>query len=80
MIKTKWITNGKYFLSYQKIFRTPYGYHLIKVVEREIPAPPTLDEARDKIIAFLKQSKSSKLLEEWVGALRQGAEIVIHDN
>ena len=60
--------------------RTPYGYHLIKVVEREIPAPPTLDEARNKIITFLKQAKSSKLLEEWVGTLRQGAEIIIHDN
>ena len=60
--------------------RTPYGYHLIKVSEREIPAPPTLEEARDKIIAFLKQDKCSKLLEEWVGLLRQGAEITIHDN
>jgi peptidyl-prolyl cis-trans isomerase C len=60
--------------------RTPYGYHLIKVSEREIPAPPTLDEARDKIIVFLKQAKSSNLLEQWVGILRQGAEIIIHDN
>jgi len=60
--------------------RTPYGYHLIKVTEREIPAPPTLDEARDKIIAFLKQAKSSRLLEEWVAVMRQGAEIIIHDN
>lgn len=60
--------------------RTPYGYHLIKVTEREIPAPPTLDEARDKIIAFLKQSKSSRLLEEWVAVMRQGAKIIVHDN
>ena len=60
--------------------RTPYGYHLIKVSEREIPAPPTLDEARDKIIVFLKQAKSSNLLEQWVGILRQGAEIIIHGN
>jgi len=60
--------------------RTTYGYHLIKVSERQIPAPPTLEEARDKIIAFLKQAKCSKLLEEWVGILRQGAEITIHDN
>lgn len=60
--------------------RTPYGYHLIKITEREIPAPPTLEEARDKIVAFLKQSKSSRLLETWVTTLRQGAEIMIHDN
>lgn len=57
--------------------RTPYGYHLIKITERDIPAPPTLEEARDKIIAFLKQAKSSKLLEEWVASLRQDAEVLI---
>ncbi len=60
--------------------RTPYGYHLIKITAREIPAPPTLEEARDKIVAFLKQAKSSRLIEEWVASLRQGAEIIFPDN
>ena len=45
--------------------RTPYGYHLIKVTAHEIPPPPTLEEARGKIIDFLKKAKGSKLLEEW---------------
>jgi len=57
--------------------RTPYGYHLIKVSEHEIPSPPTLDEARSKIVGFLKQSKGAKLLEEWVAELRNGSEIVL---
>lgn len=60
--------------------RTPYGYHLIKVTAHEISAPPTLDEARGKIITFLKQAKSSKLMEEWVGELRRGAKIVMLDS
>ena len=60
--------------------RTPYGYHLIKVTEREIPSPPTLDEARKKIVTFLKQTKGSKLLEEWVDELRNGAKIVMYKN
>ena len=58
--------------------RTPYGYHLIKVTGREIPAPPTLDEARGKIIGFLKKTSGSKLLAEWVAILRNGAKVVIH--
>ena len=58
--------------------RTPYGYHLIKVSEHEIPSPPTIDEARSKIIGFLKQTRGAKLLEEWVAELRNGAEIVIN--
>jgi peptidyl-prolyl cis-trans isomerase C len=58
--------------------RTPYGYHLIKVTEREIPAPPTLDEARGKIIGFLKKTSGSKLLAEWVAILRNDAKVVMH--
>lgn len=57
--------------------RTPYGYHLIKVSEHEIPSPPTIDEARSKIIGFLKQARGAKLLEEWVAELRNGADIVM---
>ena len=60
--------------------RTPYGYHLIKVSEHEIPSPPTFDEARSRIINFLKQAKGAKLLEEWVAKLRDGAKIEIHAN
>jgi len=60
--------------------RTPYGYHLIKVSEHEIPSPPTIDEARNKIIGFLKQARGAKLLEEWVAELRNGAEIVMIDS
>ncbi len=57
--------------------RTPYGYHLIKVAERDIPAPPTLEEARGKIIAFLKRAQGSQLLQQWVAQLRSKAKIVI---
>ena len=60
--------------------RTPYGYHLIKVSEHEIPSPPTLDEARSKIVGFLKQARGVKLLEEWVAELRNGADIVLLDS
>ncbi len=60
--------------------RTPYGYHLIKVVDHEFPAPQTLEEAREKIITFLKQTKSSNLLQEWVAQLRHGADIVLLGN
>ncbi len=58
--------------------RTPYGYHLIKVTAHEIPSPPTLEEARGKIVGFLKKARGAKLLEEWVAVLRNGAEVVMH--
>jgi peptidyl-prolyl cis-trans isomerase C len=60
--------------------RTPYGYHLIKVTARDLPAPPPLDAARDRIIGFLKRARGAQLLGEWVAELRRDAEIVVHEN
>ena len=59
--------------------RSPYGYHLIKVTAHEIPSPPTLEECRGKIIAFLKKARGSKMLEDWVAELHCNAEIVYHE-
>jgi peptidyl-prolyl cis-trans isomerase C len=60
--------------------KTPFGYHLIKVTAHDIPSPPTLDEARGKIITFLKKAQGARLLSGWVAELRRDAEIVIRDN
>lgn len=55
--------------------KTPYGYHLIKVTEHERPAPPTLEDSRDRIVAFLKKARGVEILEEWVDELREKADI-----
>jgi len=60
--------------------KTPYGYHLIKVTAHDIPAPPTLEDSRHRIIGFLKKTRGARLLEEWVADLRQEADIVLHGN
>jgi len=60
--------------------KTPHGYHLIKVTAHEIPAPPTLEDSRDRIVVFLKKTRGAKLLEQWVAELRRDAQIVIYDN
>lgn len=57
--------------------RTPFGCHLIKVKARELPAPLDLDEARPRIIHFLKRAAGTVRLEQWVGELRAQADIVI---
>ncbi len=59
--------------------KTPFGYHLLLVKEHEIPAPLTLDEARPKIVHFLKQAESAKILECWVNEMKQQADIVLID-
>jgi len=57
--------------------RTPFGLHLLKVTARDISAPPTLDEARPRIIQFLKRAAGAELLKLWVASLRQTAKVVI---
>jgi peptidyl-prolyl cis-trans isomerase C len=60
--------------------KTPYGYHLIKVTAHDIPAPPTLEESREKIIGFLKKASGAKLLEVWVAGLRQDGDVTVHEH
>lgn len=60
--------------------RTPYGFHLLKVVDHEIPAPPQLEDARPRIVGFLKKARGAKMLEEWVATLRCNAEIIVYDS
>jgi peptidyl-prolyl cis-trans isomerase C len=60
--------------------RTPLGYHLIKVTAHELPSPPRLEEARPRIIGFLKRRKGTQLLDRWVVELRRDAEIIMLDN
>ncbi len=54
---------------------TQFGYHLIKVTEREENSPLTIDEARHQIVAVLKKEAGSQLIGEWVEELKRKAVI-----
>jgi peptidyl-prolyl cis-trans isomerase C len=56
---------------------TQFGFHLIKVLDREEDVPMTLEEAKPKIRGFLKEEDAAAALKEWVGELRSAAEVVI---
>jgi peptidyl-prolyl cis-trans isomerase C len=56
---------------------TQFGFHLIKVLDREEDVPLTLEEATPKIRGFLKEEVAAAALKKWVGELRSAAEIVI---
>ena len=56
---------------------TQFGYHLIKVLDREEDVPLTLEEAAPKIRGFLREKAAAAALKEWVEELRSAAEIVI---
>jgi parvulin-like peptidyl-prolyl isomerase len=56
---------------------TQFGFHLIKVLDREEDVPLTQEEATPKIRGFLKEEAAAAALKKWVEELRSAAEIVI---
>ena len=57
------------------IIKTAYGYHLIKVTDRQEARVIPLEEARDKIIFFLKREKRDLAIRDYLLNLRSVANI-----
>jgi peptidyl-prolyl cis-trans isomerase C len=57
------------------VVETQFGYHIIKLIEKKDPGVVTLDEVKDKIEAYLKQTKAQKALLEYVDELKGKAKI-----
>lgn len=55
--------------------QTQFGFHLIRVKERNEGRTLSLEESTPKIVQFLKQEEGSKLLEDWVNDLKQEAAV-----
>lgn len=57
--------------------RTQFGYHIIKVTGRNAPHAATLDEARDRITAYIQDQKRQKATAQVIQKLRDDAKIEI---
>jgi len=62
------------------IVETQFGYHLIKVVDRQEARTVPLDEVKDKIAAHLKSQKENEAIGEYMQKLRQSATIQYASN
>lgn len=63
-----------------KVVETPYGYHIIKVLEKEKAGEVLSAKAREKVRAKLKREKEDRAYTEWLGRLRAGAVIKINES
>jgi len=61
-----------------EVVETQFGFHLIKVLDREEEVPLTLAEATPKIRRFLKEEAGAKALKEWVAQLKAKADITLN--
>lgn len=57
------------------IFRSPFGFHIVKLYERRAEGIRPLEEVRDNIQALLFDEKRQKMLEQYIDHLRAKAEI-----
>lgn len=57
------------------IVETQFGYHLIKVTDRKEAGTVPLEEAREAIESYLKNTKEQEAVNSYIGTLREKAEI-----
>jgi parvulin-like peptidyl-prolyl isomerase len=58
-----------------EVVETSFGYHIIKVTDRQDASTTPFDEAKDQIINYLTQNAKSKAAETYIQSLRDGATI-----
>ena len=57
------------------VVETPFGLHLIQVLERHEETPLSLAEAAPRIRRFLREEAAAALVKEWVAELRGRADV-----
>lgn len=60
-----------------EVVETPFGLHLIKVLDRQEPSPLTFEEAKPKIRDILKEEAVARELAAWVSELKGKAVITL---
>jgi len=61
-------------------FKTDYGYHIIKMEEKEAGRQFTLDQDYEQIKAMALQNKKQQMLEDWIEELKQNMYIQIKED
>ncbi len=58
--------------------RSQFGFHVIKVTDHRDAATVTLEAAKPKLLAYLKQQKRSAEIQQLIKALREKADVKIN--
>ena len=62
-----------------EVVRTKFGYHIIKMVDRQPEKQLSLEEVRDRIIRQLDSQQRREIRQTLAQDLRKEAQVVIHD-
>ena len=58
------------------VVETRFGYHIIKVTNRQEAATLEFDEVKENLLDMLKKQKQQKLAQEYITELKAEADIV----
>ena len=61
------------------IVKTPYGYHIIMVTDRQKAGVEPFDKVKDEIKDFLTNQEKVKVLQQFVETLKNNAKIEYND-
>ncbi len=57
--------------------RTPYGYHIVKVLQREEGKPPDYPADREQVVEDLRKAKAETAYGAWMDGLQKSARVEI---
>lgn len=60
--------------------KSPFGYHIIQVEERQAGQKATLDNTKDRIASMLRQQQEAPLMQPFLMGLQQKATIQVNDS
>lgn len=59
------------------VVETPFGYHVIQLLERKEPQPIPFEQVQERIAAGLRQEKQQEMISQHVVALREKAKVEV---
>ncbi len=62
------------------VVKTPFGYHIIKVVDRKKGQPLTFDQVKEQLRRRLTEERQNQRYQEWMKGLEAGAKITRDDS
>ncbi|HUH67351.1 MAG TPA: peptidylprolyl isomerase, partial [Syntrophales bacterium] len=60
------------------VIRSPFGYHIFKIIEKEARARKGWDAIKEQVLADLRKKKEEQAYAEWLAILRSKAAIKIN--
>ena len=63
-----------------KTIKTPYGYHIFKVVDVKAPRQMSFSESKKNIYEKFSRENQSKKFEQWLLNLKNNSNIKINEN